>query len=376
MPSTTIEYSTLRRLSMLNIPKQEIDFDAYNFSTELRRGSLAELPFESRELEASFCKNFSCCGLVLQDLHDLLQHYEESHVRFEEDENTSFDEDEDTWSYDSSNDATFSAPNSPQVLSRQLSSQTYQINALKRKAAATMDDFDLYPEEEEAIEDNETAAFDTSVLRSISGSPNVPATTTPSEISTPRASPEPVSKKQKTSPAMDMLLAQSAKKLASLPPSTVAAVAAAASSNGGAASLASFSDLPLTPSLSDEDFFAQAGALFAITAAASGPNQNADKPYKCPVPGCDKAYKNPNGLKYHNQHGHCNLVSSEDGDRFSSKPYQCTIGECGKRYKNLNGLKYHIEHSHMAALNNTLAMMAQQSTPASSPVMSNSVAMI
>ncbi|KAG2184087.1 hypothetical protein INT44_009102 [Umbelopsis vinacea] len=368
MPSTTIEYSTLRRLSMLNIPKQEIDFDVYNFQTELRRGSLAELPFESRELEASFCKNFSCCGLVLQDLHDLLQHYEESHVRFEEDENASFDEDEDTWSCSSLNETSLSVPNSPQVLSRQLSSQTYQINALKRKAAATMSDFDLYPEEEEEIEDNETAAFDTSVLRSISGSP---ATAAPSAIITPRASPEPVTKKQKTSPAMDMLLAQSAKKLASLPPSTVAAVAAAASSNG-AASPASFSDLPLTPSLSDEDFLAQAGALFAITAAASGPNQNADKPYKCPVAGCDKAYKNPNGLKYHNQHGHCNLVSSEDGDRFSSKPYQCTIGECGKRYKNLNGLKYHIEHSHMAALNNTLAMMAQQSTPASSPVMSNS----
>jgi len=355
---------------MLNIPKQEIDFDIYNFQTELRRGSLAELPFESRELEASFCKNFSCCGLVLQDLHDLLQHYEESHVRFEEDENTSFDEDEDTWSCSSMNDSSLSAPNSPQVLSRQLSSQTYHINALKRKAAATMGDFDLYPEEEEEVDDNDTAAFDTSILRSISGSP---ATTAPSATVTPRASPEPASKKQKTSPAMDMLLAQSAKKLASLPPSTVAAVAAAASSNG-TASPASFSDLPLTPSLSDEDFLAQAGALFAITAAASGPNQNADKPYKCPVPGCDKAYKNPNGLKYHNQHGHCNLISSEEGDRFSSKPYQCTIGECGKRYKNLNGLKYHIEHSHMAALNNTLAMMAQQSTPASSPVMANNTA--
>ncbi|CAG8581092.1 9288_t:CDS:2 [Diversispora eburnea] len=27
-------------------------------------------------------------------------------------------------------------------------------------------------------------------------------------------------------------------------------------------------------------------------------------PYKCPVPGCPKAYKNANGLKYHNEHGH------------------------------------------------------------------------
>ncbi|KAJ2319511.1 Transcriptional regulator of ribosomal biogenesis proteins, partial [Coemansia sp. RSA 2681] len=39
-----------------------------------------------RELEASFCRDFSCCGLILNDLHDLLQHYEECHVRFEDDE--------------------------------------------------------------------------------------------------------------------------------------------------------------------------------------------------------------------------------------------------------------------------------------------------
>ena len=107
-------------------------------------------------------------------------------------------------------------------------------------------------------------------------------------------------------------------------------------------------DLP-TPLLTDEDFLAQAGALLA----SANSNANADKPYKCPVGGCDKAYKNPNGLKYHNQHGHCNMTA-DDSDNMA-KPYQCTIGDCGKRYKNLNGLKYHIEHSHMAALNHTLA---------------------
>ena len=32
------------------------------------------------KLEANFMKDFSCCGLVLPSLHDLLQHYEESHA--------------------------------------------------------------------------------------------------------------------------------------------------------------------------------------------------------------------------------------------------------------------------------------------------------
>lgn len=104
-------------------------------------------------------------------------------------------------------------------------------------------------------------------------------------------------------------------------------------------------------------------------------DSNADKPYKCSIPGCDKAYKNPNGLKYHNQHGHCNLLN-EDNDNNLSKPYQCTIGDCGKRYKNLNGLKYHIEHSHMAALNQTLAtfgssLFTAPPTPAASPIPSS-----
>jgi transcription factor SFP1 len=40
--------------------------------------------FEERpKLEAQFFRNFSCCGLDLQDLHGLLEHFEECHVAFE-----------------------------------------------------------------------------------------------------------------------------------------------------------------------------------------------------------------------------------------------------------------------------------------------------
>lgn len=102
------------------------------------------------------------------------------------------------------------------------------------------------------------------------------------------------------------------------------------------------------------------------------------KPFKCPVIGCEKSYKNQNGLKYHkqvtillifgdvhsnfSQHGHQNqqLQENEDGsysivDPMTSIPYPGTIGmekekpyrceTCGKRYKNLNGLKYHRLHA-------------------------------
>lgn len=86
------------------------------------------------------------------------------------------------------------------------------------------------------------------------------------------------------------------------------------------------------------------------------------KPFRCPVIGCEKAYKNQNGLKYHKQHGHQNqqLKENDDGsfsivDPLTSIPYPGTIGMekekpyrcevCGKRYKNLNGLKYHKAHA-------------------------------
>lgn len=86
------------------------------------------------------------------------------------------------------------------------------------------------------------------------------------------------------------------------------------------------------------------------------------KPFKCPVIGCEKAYKNQNGLKYHKSHGHQTQQLHENGDgTFSivnpetSAPYPGTQGmekekpfhceTCGKRYKNLNGLKYHKSHS-------------------------------
>jgi len=116
-----------------------------------------------------------------------------------------------------------------------------------------------------------------------------------------------------------------------------------------------------------------------------------DRPYRCKVIGCDKAYKNQNGLKYHKKNGHVNQTLTPNPDGTLSvvnsaaaspapsapsspvlqnlpsptdseprnvggfvtanpitgerpeKPYACNA--CGKRYKNLNGLKYHRLHA-------------------------------
>ncbi|KAF7724873.1 hypothetical protein EC973_000586 [Apophysomyces ossiformis] len=333
-----IEYNPLRRMSTITVPKQDISFDPYDFQL-CQPQTDVKGAFESRELEASFCRDFACCGLVLQDLHDLLQHYEECHVRFEDDDGSFYDESDGGYWSSSPSSPSSSAPGSPMM------TPEANISALKKKAAAYLSDLynagtttpvapllsgDSLPEEDEE-EEEETEEEKPTHKKSIS-------------IGKKRS----YNQMAGTPSALDLLTQSAVKKLA-----LAAAAATTTSANSGpnnGEALAS----PLATStagiLTDEDFLAQAGALLAST----NTNTNADKPYKCPVAGCDKAYKNPNGLKYHNQHGHCNLVSDES-ETIASKPYQCTIGDCGKRYKNLNGLKYHIEHSHMAALNHTLA---------------------
>jgi hypothetical protein len=69
-----------------------------------------------------------------------------------------------------------------------------------------------------------------------------------------------------------------------------------------------------------------------------------DRPFRCVVPGCGKAYKNANGLKYHAFHGHADQMQPA-----AAKPYRCLVPGCGKTYKNANGLKYHATHAHTHA---------------------------
>ncbi|ORX52780.1 hypothetical protein DM01DRAFT_1408108 [Hesseltinella vesiculosa] len=84
------------------------------------------------------------------------------------------------------------------------------------------------------------------------------------------------------------------------------------------------------------------------------------RPYKCTVDGCDKTYKNANGLKYHRAHGHCEDKEAEDSCDLAAKPYICILGQCKKRYKNLNGLKYHIQHTHCKRRSDAVAYTLQQ----------------
>ncbi|ORX60619.1 hypothetical protein DM01DRAFT_1332745 [Hesseltinella vesiculosa] len=308
MPVPIDAHSSMAR--RLSLSSNDISFDPYDFESSQ---PTTEIKDESRELEEKYCRDFACCGLILDDLHDLLQHYEECHVRVED------EDDEDVFT-----------PEDP----LQELDPLEDLAHMKKRAAAYLDDL--------------PSLHLIQPLPSPADSPSCSSAASVSSESDILEDDKPKVGKKRTyyqSNAVEIITQSAVKKLA----------------------LAT----NIQPHfLSDEEFFAHAEAFLATAHL----NINADKPYKCPVDGCDKAYKNPNGLKYHNQHGHCSLITEDEN---VAKPYQCTIGDCGKRYKNLNGLKYHIEHSHVAALNQTLASFGSSFfsptpdvTPISSPQLS------
>ncbi|PKI82967.1 hypothetical protein MVES_002815 [Malassezia vespertilionis] len=336
----------------------------------------------SVRLESTFCRNFFCCGRGLDDLHDLLQHYEECHVRFEDEDEVGTlmsDEEMDESNMGSSEttENTGSAAGTP----------------LHSPVRAKLQDLNKRPHPINTNFGNQTplgsgssdhldspSAFDTSVTRS------------------PSVSEKKRAFGQANMPAKRERL----------------------NSNGTSAGM--------TPNASST-------STQAMSQSSADMSATEHRPYKCPAPGCDKAYKQMNGLKYHRLHGHCNqnlrnvnsgLIDplTPDGSRSlqtstpqlkktmstekeaseplqataarpdtatrgtttpdlrafgiqtsgnvsntasgtpslesespptptkscvaaiqPEKSYVCQVGNCDKRYKNLNGLRYHYLHS-------------------------------
>ncbi|OAD07235.1 hypothetical protein MUCCIDRAFT_155499, partial [Mucor lusitanicus CBS 277.49] len=208
-----VEYNSIRRMSTITVPKQDINFDTYDFQLCVPQNDIKDA-FESKDLEASFCRDFACCGLILNDLHDLLQHYEECHVRLEDDENSLFDdESENSWSPSLSfaslptSDST-TAPNSPLLDDSELNLSN--LDTIKKRAAAYLSD--LY---------NATSSSSSSSSASSSASSQSSLPASPRSIAATTAvveDEEPVKKssgkKRSYSPsALDLLTQSAAKKL-------------------------------------------------------------------------------------------------------------------------------------------------------------------
>ncbi|TPX34740.1 hypothetical protein SmJEL517_g02717 [Synchytrium microbalum] len=319
-------------------------------------------------LEDKFCKNFTCCGLELDDLHMLLQHFEEIHGR--EDENMSDDEDagDDDMPFELEGDAMdVDMPTRPQTITTVVTSpqdkraspppgnnaeftttlsnltevilkahiQNQQQQAQDQPDPATMQivaPSDIYtPDTSRSASPASSRRSDSNQRSNSTPSPRSSAQRNKNHSSSSsNARPE----KRHSTPSYDYDMD------AEDPDSDTVSIGGVEANinlpviNIVEAPVERISERPsrrVSPVL-DED------------------SMQADRPYKCKISGCTKAYKNPGGLKYHMQHGHCEDTGDPELNNVIHKPYQCTVPECGKRYKNLNGLKYHIEHAHVELL--------------------------
>ncbi|KAG4305338.1 hypothetical protein PORY_001508 [Pneumocystis oryctolagi] len=280
------------------------------------------------KLEISFCKDFNCCGVLLRDLHDLCRHYEEAHVRVEEEGMLA------------SGVRGLPPPGMP---GRPMPDGKVCVDAYEPFGSEM--DF-----EQEFVFDH--------LFQSLSESEKQGQNVMPLSVST-----------------RDFLLSSSNM---STPSSSMPSTPTFDSSQEFLVVDVEDAETVVLngSSLLAEEWVKQQmkkqrqqGISLSDTesqATIDSPGSNfvvVDKPYKCPVPGCDKAYKNQNGLKYHKLHGHCTssvvlqdtavpvafsnegmVVSPRGNPVVENKPYKCEL--CNKRYKNLNGLKYHKAHSH------------------------------
>ncbi|KAG5519390.1 hypothetical protein PMAC_002017 [Pneumocystis sp. 'macacae'] len=275
------------------------------------------------KLEISFCKDFNCCGVLLRDLHDLCRHYEEAHVRVEDE--------------------------------RMLVSGRHCLpgGQAPRTGWEGREGYEGYEVE---MDFDQEFAFDQLFQSDTEkqGQNVVPMSVSTrdfllssSNMSTPQSS-------MPSTPTFD-----SSQEFLVVDMEDTEAVVL----NGTSLLAEEWVKQQMMKkqrqqgiSLSDTESqgtIDSPGSNFVVV----------DKPYKCPVPGCDKAYKNQNGLKYHKLHGHCTssvmlqdtvvpvafsnegiVVAPKGNPVVENKPYKCEL--CNKRYKNLNGLKYHKAHSH------------------------------
>ncbi|KAH9992206.1 hypothetical protein BJV74DRAFT_834850 [Russula compacta] len=204
--------------------------------------------------EREICSNFTCCGLNIPDLHELLAHFEATHV-----ESVPVLPDEPPYhpSTDSLYDAAHKVLSFPQP--RTLPEGLYP----PRTPSPCLPTLELETESD----------FATSPL-SLAGPPS------PQDLLARVATPEPVSltpQKEPIALAPSLLTTRTAREPACGPKRV---------ERRGPRGRFQSHEMTTTP-------------------------RKREKLYHCPKPGCAKSYLNPNGLKYHLDKGTCQLVSSD-----------------------------------------------------------------
>jgi len=286
-------------------------------------------------MESTFCKNFVCCSIPLDDLHDLLEHYEQAHCHQSPTQTVASNNDSQTHNNSNSNSNSNSNNNNN--------------NNNNRPDLVVFEDEDEWSGTESgSTNPSMTDGFNRSISPADSNNNvhhNWSAISNSREQSTSnsrRKSPtNPWSKMEDGFGIPPSLLdgqsqPQHPSRNSSADPTHQFLMMIDTDQDGSSSTTSSDRNLEIR-SRPDQGTKRRLGHDQRDWESSRG------KPFKCTVPGCEKAYKQPNGLKYHKAHGHCSqkTLSAEE----ESKTFVCHDAVCGKRYKNINGLRYHYQHT-------------------------------
>ncbi|PWN42784.1 hypothetical protein IE81DRAFT_115507 [Ceraceosorus guamensis] len=407
VPYPTPGSASYREAMALSFGKDVADVMDYSIasfstSTDSTASDATALPSTSvsRKLDTTFCRNFTCCGKALDDLHDLLQHYEERHVRCQDDDLPSMTSDDD---YSSQSSA--SQPPSPRSSCHHDADDTsaFDIAVMRSpfQAKGKKRSFGQYSSSHNPTHQSlRRALIDGGIGRR---QPQIYTANSP--FSTPDSSVPgtPIGESEADAafvggmtPSFSSMSIRNGfhddHNLPSCAPPNLFFPSGGSASQSG----------HVQPPMKRERVDSMGGSISSSTArvmadAMSEGELNGaggvfvEKPFKCQMPGCDKAYKQANGLKYHRLHGTCNqnllplnqqsINGSHPNSRASTpsartamnpdgtlcdgstppspssaaameiaasrmeKRYVCQVGACGKHFGSISGLKYHYTHS-------------------------------
>lgn len=280
---------------------------------------LARSPDSRMDIEENFCRNYHCCGQVLEDLHELVAHYDAMHAG---------GSDESTSSMSSSPRSSFSAPgtpgpetaptfidpnqfesklnayaahfptanSTPAVSPQRVGALTQPLSSVARTSSwqsyfpAADDDEDIFMSDESvmSMRDRNRARSMPDTTKCLS-----PAVLTAAPLPIPGLSarhsvPSLASNYHMAAPQQPTLTIP-------VPP------------NMPPAAFASRPSIVSLPASSDEEEEDPEMSRWTHRSIKAKPTAKPlkEKAYKCPNPECQKSYKNPNGLKYHVTKGTC-----------------------------------------------------------------------
>jgi transcription factor SFP1 len=282
--------------------------------------SLARSPDSRMDIEENFCKNYRCCGQDLEDLHELVAHYDAMHAG---------GSDESTSSMSSSPRSSFSAPGTPGPESTPApvfadpSQFDSKLNAYASHFPAAANPAPVTPQRVGALTQPLSSVARTSTWQSY-----FPAADDDEDIFMSDESVMSMRDRNRARslPDTTKCLSPAVLTTATMPLPSLSArhSVPSLSSNYNMSSQLPTLTVPVPPNIPLPPFASRASVV-SLTSSSDDEEEECEssrwthrsikakptskplkeKAYKCPNPECQKSYKNPNGLKYHVTKGTC-----------------------------------------------------------------------